>query len=112
MIYLQIPWGLDTESDPDWLWVSRPASSEWGGRLSSLGTILTSLMPYIFAISAIILLFMIVASGYSLLTSAGNPEALEKGKKRLTAALTGFLIIFAAFWIWQLVQVFIGIPFV
>ncbi len=79
------------------------------GKLSSLGVIIGELMPYIFAISGIILLFMIVIAGYSLLTSAGNPESIEKGKKRLTAGLVGFIIIFAAFWIWQLVAVFMGL---
>jgi hypothetical protein len=78
------------------------------GNLSSLGSIINTFMPYIFAITGIILLFMIIFSGYSLLTSAGNPEGIEKGKKRLTAALTGFIIIFAAFWIWQLVSLFLG----
>ena len=79
--------------------------------LASLGAVVNSLMPYIFALSGIALLLMIVFSGYQLLTSAGNPESMEKGKKRLTAALVGFLIIFAAFWIWQLVQVMIGTSF-
>ena len=34
---------------------------------------------------------------------------IEKAKKRLTASLTGFIIIFAAFWIWQLISVFLGL---
>ena len=33
----------------------------------------------------------------------------EKGKKRLTAGLTGFILIFAAFWVWQLVAIFFGL---
>ncbi|OGY16865.1 MAG: hypothetical protein A2785_03815 [Candidatus Chisholmbacteria bacterium RIFCSPHIGHO2_01_FULL_49_18] len=80
-----------------------------GGKLSSLGTILTSLMDYVFVIAGILLLFMIIASGYTLMTSAGNPEAISKGKSHLTAALVGFLLVFAAFWILQIIEVFLGV---
>jgi hypothetical protein len=104
--YLTIPWGGGTGEPSSYL-IPRPAGN-WATTLSSLGSIINALMPYIFAITGIILLFMIIFSGYSLLTSAGNPEGIEKGKKRLTAALTGFIIIFAAFWIWQLVSLFLG----
>lgn len=77
----------------------------------SLGEIVNDLMPYIFAVSGLVLLFMIIFSGYQLLTSAGNPEGMQKGKSRLTAALVGFIIIFAAFWIYQLIGVIIGYDF-
>jgi len=79
------------------------------GNLSSTGAILTSLMDYVFVIAGILLLFMIIASGYTLMTSAGNPEAMAKGKSRLTAALVGFLLVFAAFWILQIIEVFLGV---
>jgi hypothetical protein len=81
------------------------------GEGETLGSIINRLMPYIFAFSGLILLFMIIFSGYQLLTSAGNPEAMQKGKSRLTAALVGFILIFAAFWIYQLIGVIIGYNF-
>lgn len=112
MLGFEIPWGF-TEGPyggMSTIEIADVPGGDWTGRLSSLGSILAALMPYIFTISGIVLLFMIIASGYSLLTSAGNPESIEKGKKRLTAALAGFFIIFIAFWIWQLVQVFTGLP--
>ena len=100
------PWG------GGWYCSSPPAGYGSGtGNLLNLGTITNSLMSYVFAIAGIILLLMIVFAGYTLLTSIGNPEAIQKGKSRLTAALVGFILIFAAFWIWQLIQVFIGYQF-
>lgn len=92
-----------------WCILGTPGFGSGTGDLSTLGTILTGgfyglgLISYIFAIAALILIFMIISSGYTLLTSAGNPEAMEKAKKRLTAALTGFLVVISAFWIFQLV---------
>lgn len=104
-----VPWRGDP-SDPC---VGAPIGFGKGsGRLTSLGALITSLMDYIFVIAGLILLFMIISSGYSLLTSAGNPEAIAKGKSRLTAALVGFLLVFAAFWILQIIEVFLGIPVV
>jgi hypothetical protein len=80
------------------------------GDLTSVGSTITSLMDYVFVIAGILLLFMIIASGYTLMTSAGNPETMAKGKSRLTAALVGFILVFAAFWILQIVEVFLGVP--
>ncbi len=108
------PWG------GGWYCSSPPGGTEYGsgtGDLTNLGTILTGsgsgigLTTYAFAIAGVILIFMIIVSGYQLLMSAGNPEGLEKGKKRLTASLVGFILIFAAFWIWRLVEVLIGFQF-
>ena len=88
-----VPWG------GGWYCSSAPEGFGSGtGDVSSLGAV----------IAGIILLFMIIASGYTLLTSAGNPEAIAKGKSRLTAALIGFIIVFAAFWIFQIIELLLG----
>ena len=107
---LTIPWGQDP---PYEIFVWDPLGGMLGRRpnVSSLEAIIVFLMPYVFAVSGLILLFMIVASGYTLLTSAGNPDAIGKAKSRLTAAVTGFLIVFAAFWIYQLVGLLLATPF-
>ena len=99
-LYLTLPGGFSIPNPPGFKFGSTP-----------LGTILASLMPYVFAIAGLLLLVMIVSSGYGLLTSAGNPEAAGKARSRLTAALVGFLIVVSAFWIFQLVETFIGKSF-
>lgn len=87
------------------------------GLFQNLGTILTGspsspyhvgLFTYIVAISGIILIFMIISAGYTYLTSAGNSQSMEKAKKRLTVSILGFIIILSAYWIWQLVALFLG----
>ena len=57
------------------------------------------------AIASIILLFLLVFGGISMIIGAGqsNPESTAKGKKAITSALIGFLIIFTAYWIIQIV---------
>ena len=100
-MYLQLPLG------GGWEPVVGPPGFKF--EYTPIGTILTSLMDYVFVIAGILLLFMIIASGYTLMTSAGNPEAISKGKSHLTAALVGFLLVFAAFWILQIIEVFLGV---
>lgn len=79
------------------------------GNIKSLGDLISALIPYIFGISGIILLLMIVMSGFQMLTSAGDPKAMESAQKRLTGALIGFIIIFMAYWIVQFIGRMLGI---
>jgi len=74
--------------------------------------IVTDLMPYIFTIAGIILFIMIIAGGFSIFTSAGNAEKVKKGQGMLVNALIGFLIIFAAYWIIQLVEFSLGLDLI
>jgi len=70
------------------------------------------ILPYIFTIAGIILFIMIIAGGFSIFTSAGNPEKIKKGQGMLINALIGFLIIFAAYWIIQLVEFSLGLDLI
>ena len=60
-LYLTIPWGGISGEPSNWL-IPKPAGN-WATTLSSLGNIMNNLMPYIFAVSGIVLLFMIIFSG-------------------------------------------------
>jgi len=42
---------------------------------------------------------IIIIGGYLMVTSAGNPEQFEKGKKTLLYGAIGFILVFAA---WEL----------
>ena len=61
-----------------------------------------------FAGIAVFVLFLI--GGFIYLTSSGNPEKVEAGKRTLTYALTGFLVILFALLILRLIQTFTGLP--
>jgi hypothetical protein len=47
--------------------------------------------------------------GFELLTSGGDPEKAKKAQERITSALIGFLIIFLAYWLTQILEVIFGI---
>ncbi len=76
---------------------------------SSIGGFISSVLPNIFIAAGIILLFLLIFGGLMTIMNAGNEEAQEKGKNAITSAITGFIIIFASFWIIQIIQVLTGI---
>jgi len=79
-------------------------------KLSTVGGIVSQLITYIFVIAGIGLLVVILSSGFTLLTSAGDAKAMEKGKKGLTNGIIGFVIIFVAYWLVQITGIVFGIP--
>jgi hypothetical protein len=80
-----------------------------GNKFPSIGSIISEAVPYILAFAGLGLLLMIIAAGFSMLTSAGDPKKLEAGKERLTNGLIGFFLIIAAYWIVQITGAIFGI---
>ncbi len=62
-------------------------------------------------LAGIILFFLILFGGFSMIAGAGNdnPEQVARGRQAVTAAVIGFIIIFASYWIIQLVEELSGI---
>jgi len=74
------------------------------GNPLNLADIINLLIPFIFVIAGLILLFMFIFGGFTIFTSAGNPEKIKQGQGTLTSALIGFLVIFVAYWIIQILE--------
>ena len=72
---------------------------------SNLGGIINAFLPTLLTIAGLILFGMLVMGGFTMLAGAADKESQEKGKKMITSALTGFFIIFLAYWIAQILQV-------
>jgi len=75
----------------------------------TIGEIISALLPYIFAVAGLILFAFLILGGFELLTSGSNPEKAKKAQGKITSALVGFLIIFLAYWITQILEVIFGI---
>lgn len=79
-----------------------------GGKIT-LGSIISTLIPFIFVVAGISLLIVIMSAGFTLLTSGGDTKKMEKGKQQLTSGIIGFVIIFAAYWIVQIMGLAFGV---
>ncbi len=84
--------------------ISQPSSG-----YSTIGGFISSILPNIYIVAGIILFFLLLFGGLITIINSDNPEAQQKGKQVITAALIGFLIIFGSFWIIQIIQVLTGV---
>jgi hypothetical protein len=75
----------------------------------TLGAFISAIIPYLFTTAGIILLLYLLMGGFGYLTSAGDPKKTQEAKAKITNALIGFLIVFAAYWIVQLAGKLLGI---
>lgn len=74
-----------------------------------LGAIISAILPYIFVFSGLILFLFLIFGGFQLLASGGNPESVKSGQGKVTGALIGFIIIFVAYWLVEILQIVFGI---
>lgn len=78
--------------------------------LNSVGSLITKWLPNVYIAAGIILFFFVLMGGFTIIMNAGNQEKIKEGQKALTSALAGFVILFASYWIIQIIQVMTGIP--
>jgi hypothetical protein len=75
----------------------------------SLAGFINQAINFIFPLAGLILFVMLVWGGFEMLTSAASKKGLDAGKQRITAAIIGFLLLFASYWIIQIVEAITGV---
>lgn len=83
--------------------------SEFADDLSTPGGIVSRLLVFIFPLAGLILFLMISWGGFEIITGAGDSNKVTAGKQRATAAIVGFLILFASYWMVQIMEVVFGV---
>ncbi|MCX6726116.1 MAG: hypothetical protein NT052_02265 [Candidatus Shapirobacteria bacterium] len=80
------------------------------GQIGTVGNIISTLLQNIYVLAGIILFVLLIVGGLSFIMGAGeeNPEKAKKGKQAITAALTGFVIIFCSYWIIRIIEIITG----
>jgi len=82
---------------------------QFGAKFDSLASVFTEAFGYIFPAAGLILFFVFIVSGFSMLTSGGNEEKLAQANKQLTNAVVGFIVVFASYWLIRLVEFILGV---
>ncbi len=72
-------------------------------------SLINLLVPNLFILAGVIFLFLLILGGFSIITS-GSSKGVEDGQKQITTALIGFVIMFSAYWIIQIVEFLTGVP--
>lgn len=83
-------------------------------QLTGLGQLVTLLLRNAIILAGIIFIFLLIFGGFSIIVGAGqnNPQRVAQGKQAATAAVIGFLVVFATYWIAQIVQILTGVKFI
>ncbi|MDD3532381.1 MAG: hypothetical protein PHW57_03590 [Candidatus Shapirobacteria bacterium] len=75
----------------------------------SISDIVSQALAYVFPIAGILVFIYLLYGGLNLMLAAGNEEGIREGKAKITNALVGFLIIFAAYWVVQALEIALGV---
>lgn len=77
--------------------------------ISTPGGLISRVLEFAFPIAGFILFVMIFWGGFEILYGSSTSKNIEAGRKRVTAALIGFFLLFASYWIIQILEVVLGI---
>jgi type IV secretion system pilin len=77
-------------------------------QFNDVGSLLSIILPNVFMIANLILLFFIILGGFTMATNPGNPDKQKEGGSTITSAVIGFVVIFAAYWIMDLLGIITG----
>lgn len=81
------------------------ATSEY----SSTSSLINNILPNVYIAGGVVIFFMIVFGGFTIIAGAGNPDKIKDGTKTITSAIIGLLVLFASYWIIQIIQVITGV---
>jgi len=77
---------------------------------TSFGGLVSNILPNVFIASGIIVLLLIIGGGLTMILNSGNQDAQSNGKKIITGAIIGLVVLFASYWIVQIIQILTGVP--
>ena len=76
---------------------------------TTLGAIVSEALKYVLVIGGLSMFAMIIFGGFTLLISSGEAAKVKEATDRIVFSIVGFLIIFASYWIVQIVEIIFGL---
>jgi hypothetical protein len=87
-----------------------------GGQFANLtgitvGSIISAGIQILLIVTSIILLFVLIIGGITVMTAGaeGNPQKTAQGQQAVTAAIIGLVIVFGAWAVISLINLFFGV---
>jgi len=93
-------------------WFLKPGEAiENAPQFQTPGALISIILRNVYMVAGVLLLVLLIFGGISIILGAGggDPKKAGQGQKAATAAVIGFLIIFASYWIIQIIEVITGI---
>lgn len=76
---------------------------------TTAGDLINNILPNVYAAAGVVIFFMFILGGFNVISSASDSHKMEEGKKIITFAIMGLLIVFGSYWIIQIIQVVTGL---
>ncbi|TSC87666.1 MAG: Uncharacterized protein G01um10145_969 [Microgenomates group bacterium Gr01-1014_5] len=79
--------------------------------IKGVGSLVSVILSNVYILAGVVLLILFLWAGFKMIQSAGTRDAQKaaEAKNTLTYAVIGFLIIFASYWIIQIVEAITGL---
>ena len=93
-------------------WILKPGQSITGSpQFQTPGALISIILKNVYVLAGVFLLILLIFGGFSIIMGAGQGDAKKtgQGKKAATSAVVGFLVIFASYWIIQIIQIITGV---
>jgi len=78
-------------------------------QFTSIASIVNAFVSPILMLAGIVLFGLVVVGGFKYMTSGDDPKAKDGAKGTITSALIGFIIVFGAYWIIEIISTVIGL---
>jgi len=83
-----------------------------GGYTNNPTSLISAILPTFYIVAGLILFVYMIVGGFMVIGSSGDSKKAESGKEAITNAIIGFVIIFASYWIIQIIQIITGLKIV
>jgi hypothetical protein len=80
-------------------------------KIKDIGGLVSLLLPILFILAGIALLFYLIAGGLKFITSTGDPKAIQSAKNTIVYALVGFFVVFSSFFVLKIVSTIFNLGF-
>jgi len=80
-----------------------------GGQFTDIGSIISALLPYLIIFAGIAFFAAMVFSGFSYLTSGGDPKKIEGAKGCLMNSLVGFILVLTSYFLIRILDYIFGL---
>jgi hypothetical protein len=91
--------------------INQHFKSPWGKDGFGFGKFASVILSNAVVIAAVILFLLLLFGGVMIIhgSSQNDPKAAAAGKQAATSAVIGFILVFAAYWIIQIIEVVTGV---
>ncbi|CAN5230619.1 hypothetical protein BH09PAT2_BH09PAT2_10040 [soil metagenome] len=77
--------------------------------INSLSDLINLALSFLVPLAGVVIFLIIVWGGYDILMSNGNADNVSKGQKKITAAIIGFVLLTASYFIVKLLGFIFGV---